>query len=461
MNKKIIVLLSLVLTLFLSLAVYISVFGVTKAKTLKKSVYNQRLYAQEQKVMRGTIYDKNGTVLAESRAEGGENVRVYPYGKLYTHVIGYDSKTYGKTKIELSYNDYLSGANELAQTINLMTAVSGALPTGMDVTLTIDHELQSYAADVLGRKNGSIIVLDPATGAVRAMVSYPTFDPNPKAMADEWGTLTEREDAPFVARAVGGLYAPGSTWKIVTAAAAIEHGLGEETFEDEGSVFIGGREYTNSNGASFGSLTLREAFAVSSNVVFALLGDRMGTSGTDIYERFSLGRDIRFDIPLTTSYLSNQGHMGKTDIASTAIGQGQLLVTPLYMTMVASCIAQGGRMPEPYLVERVEKGNMRAYQAKTKSQRVISEDTAGRIRDMMALCVSEGTGKSASVSGLSVFGKTGTAQNETDKSHDWFIGFAENGAGDCAVVCVMLEYNGEGSGTSAAMAGRIFQKYFN
>ncbi len=461
MNKKIIILLSLVLLLFLSLTVYLSVFGVTKAKTFKKSVYNQRLYAEEQKVMRGTIYDKSGTVLAESRKEGEEIVRVYPYGKLYTHVIGYDSKTYGKTKIELSYNDYLSGGNELSKTINLMGAVSGKTPTGMDVILTVDHELQSYAEDVLGKKNGSIIVLEPATGAVRAMVSHPTFEPSSKALDNEWGTLTEGEDAPFVARAVSGLYAPGSTWKIVTAAAAIEQGLGEETFDDEGRVFIAGREYTNSHETSFGTLTLSEAFAASSNVVFALLGDRMGERGTDIYEQFLLGKDIRFDIPLATSYLANRKHMSKTDIASTAIGQGQLLVTPLYMTLVASIIASDGRMMEPYLVERVEKDGMRAYQAKPKGQRILEEDTARRIKDMMALCVSEGTGRSASVPGISVFGKTGTAQNETDQSHDWFVGFAENEAGQCVAVCVMLEYNGEGSNVSAAMAGRIFRKCFN
>ena len=149
--------------------------------------------------------------------------------------------------------------------------------------------------------------------------------------------------------------------------------------------------------------------------------------------------------------------MSTADVASTSIGQGRLMVTPLYMTMVGSVFANGGTMVKPYLVESIDKGNVNAYKAKRKVlAEPVSAYVAGEVKDMMASCVGEGTGGQANVSGLKVYGKTGTAQNETEKSHDWFVGFAENDEGESVTVCVMFEYNGQGSSVSARCAGKIF-----
>lgn len=458
MNKKIIVVLSVILFLFLSLCVYLTYFGVFSAPKLEKSVYNQRLYQKEEKIKRGTIYDREGTVLAESKMEEGGQKRIYPYGKIYTHVIGYTSKTYGRSKIELEYNDYLTGSNEIGQAMNLATALSGGEKNGFDMTLTIDNKLQQYAYDLMGGKNGCIIVMDNKTGAVRAMASNPTFDPSAESLIKNWEELAESDDAPFVSRAVSGLYAPGSTWKMITASAAVEKGLADKEYDDEGKAVIGGREYENSGGKAYGKVDLKGAFLHSSNVVFAELGTEMGKDALSIYERFLLGDDIKFDIPLSVSTLSDKIYtMSTADLASTSIGQGKLMVTPLYMTMVGSVFANDGAMVKPYLVESIDKGSINAYRAKKKIlAEPVSSYVAGQVKDMMASCVREGTGGQADVYGLKVYGKTGTAQNETDKSHDWFVGFAENDSGESVTVCVMFEYNGQGSSVSARTAGKIF-----
>lgn len=460
MNKKIIIVLSVILLLFLTLAVYLTYFGVFKADELEKSVYNQRLYENEDKVRRGTVLDKNGTVLAKSEMTDEGRKRVYPYGRLYTHVIGYSSKVYGRSKLELAYNDYLAGTNELGQALNLASVMSGDEKSGFDITLTVDNALQQYAYELLGGKNGSIILMDTASGAVLAMASTPSFDPSEESLEKNWEELAESDNAPFVARATNGLYAPGSTWKTLTAVAAIEAGLENNEYEDEGKTVIGGREYVNSGGKAYGTVDLVGAFKYSSNVVFARLGTELGKSGLSVYERFLLGKDIDFDLPTAKSTLSDKpSQMGETDFASTAIGQGKLAVTPLYMTMVASVFANGGEMVEPYIVQSIDKGSVNAFTAKKKILATpVSYSVAEKVKEMMRACVTEGTGGQANVSGLKVYGKTGTAENETDKTHDWFIGFAENDYGEGVTVCVMLEYNGQGSSVSAKIAGRLLAR---
>ena len=443
--------------LFMTMVVYLSVFGVTEAKKLEKSVYNQRLSDKENQIQRGSIYDKNGVLLAESKAENGKRVRVYPYGSLYTHLIGYNSEIYGKSKLELSYNEYLTGESAIGTAMNIASAVTGEEKRGMDLVLTVDHRLQKYSSDVLGNKKGCIIVMDAESGGIRAMVSKPTFEPGEPKLSEGWGGLTERDDSPFLARATGGLYAPGSTWKTVSAVPIIEKGLENEIFNDEGKITVGGREYQNSKEKAYGEITLKEAFYKSSNVYFAKMGSSMGKEALSVYDEFLLGKNIDFDFPLTDSVLSDKiSKMSETDIASTSIGQGKLMVTPLYMTMIASSVANGGEMILPYLVEKAGRGNVKAYEGRRKVlANPIDTETSEKLKEMMALCVSEGTGRAASVSGIKVYGKTGTAQNETDKSHDWFIGFAENDEGEKSVICVMLEYNGVGSSEAASMAGRV------
>jgi peptidoglycan glycosyltransferase len=321
----------------------------------------------------------------------------------------------------------------------------------------MDHDLQKDSSEFLGNKKGCIIVMDAYSGKIRAMVSKPTFNPSEPYLSETWGDLTEREDSPFLSRATAGLYAPGSTWKIVTSAAIIENGYEEEMVLDEGKIILGGREYKNSKEKEYGEIGLDVAFPESSNVYFAKLGSIMGKKGLSVYKNFLLGESLSFDIPIADSLLMDKvSSMSEADIASTSIGQGKLMVSPFYMCMVASSIANKGEMVMPYMVEKAGRGPVISYEGKRNVvANPIKGETADKIAELMALCVEEGTGAGAKVPGLSVYGKTGTAQNETEKSHDWFLGFAENDEGEKTVICVMLEYNGVGSSEAASMAGRV------
>lgn len=461
MNKKIIVLLTFISALFLSLAIYLSVFSIVEAPKLKESVYNQRLN-DETKILRGSIYDKNGVILAKSEEVEGEIKRIYPYGSLYTHIIGYSNKTYGKTNLELSYNNYLLAKDDLSSALSVTSSIFGETDgqRGFDLYLTIDHKMQTYAKDILKGKNGSIIMLD-SDGAVISMYSNPTFDPSGEELMLNFKALSEDETSPFLSRATQGLYAPGSTWKILTSAMAIEEGLDGETFNDEGKIILGGREYQNFDGKEYGEITLGEAFSKSSNVVFASLGAKMGKDGLSIYDRFLLGKDLKFDIPIEKSVLAdNINKMSEADIASTSIGQGKLMVTPLYMAMVGSAIANDGEMVMPYLVSYAKNGSFRVKEAKREViANPISAEVSAKIKEMMRLSVTDGTSANANLIDCLVYGKTGTAQNETDKSHDWFLGFAEKGD-EKVTILVMLEYNGEGSYVSANLAKKMLSMYF-
>ena len=275
-NKKILHVLIAVCLLFLSLTVYLTYFVLFPSAEVAKSPYDRRLWKKEDSVMRGTIYDKDGEKLAYSQMDGDTQVRVYPYGGLYTHVIGFNSRTYGKSQLELKFNDQLTGEGGLGAVVSLADRLSGGEKRGADLHLTIDHDLQSVASAQLGKRNGAVVAMNPKTGAVEVMVSTPTYDPSAAALKENWPSLAEREDAPFLNRATSGLYAPGSTFKVVTAAAAIEQNLADESFVDEGSVTIGGKEFVNQGGRVHGEIDVTRGFALSSNVVFTQLAAQMG-----------------------------------------------------------------------------------------------------------------------------------------------------------------------------------------
>ncbi|MCL2165248.1 MAG: penicillin-binding transpeptidase domain-containing protein, partial [Oscillospiraceae bacterium] len=422
---------------------------------------------------------------------GGGNAatgaRVYPFKEMYAHVIGYNSPVYGKSRLESSFDDYLSGSGAVSSLLGIRDFIMGDRRRGVDLTLTLDHELQAKAYELLSGRAGAVVAIDPKTGEVLALASLPYFDPNESALAETWTTLQESENAPFLSRATMGLYSPGSTFKAVTAAAAVEKQFDGQMFNDNGSVTIDGRIFNNSQGKVNGRIDVTSAFAVSSNVVFSQLGVEIGEDGLrDIVSRFCIGTSIPFDIELTTSrfnYDVNEG-MSAVDLASVGIGQGKLQVTPMQMALVAATIANGGVLLEPYLVKSADISmtgeensplsiglpalnidpveiprNLSLYNKSAATKRaVLSPDTAAKVRDMMIACVGSGTGRSAALSNISVAGKTGTAQNELtdrlrDKEHSWFIAFAP--ADDPKIaVAVILEYNGVSGGEACGPIAR-------
>ncbi len=463
-NKKIISVLVIMSVLFLSVFVYLTYFTLFKADSLISSNYNRRLWEKEDSVLRGSIYDRSGTLLAKSEVDDeGNQKRIYPYGSLYAHVIGYNSRTYGKTNLELSFNDYLLKTESLSEIIQYGMDDS-PMKRGCDLVTTVDHTLMEIAKENMRGKNGAVVAVDPKTGEVLCLYSNPSFDPNEDSLTENWADLSVDEDSPFLPRATKGLYAPGSTFKIATAASAIENGLYDFEVDDEGSVKIDGRTFRNSGGKAYGKIDLISGFKYSSNVMFSLLGTKLGAEKLKAAaEDFMITEKMPFDISTSSSGWKYKD-MSETELASVGIGQGKLLTTPLNMAMVASSIANGGIMMKPYLVQKaVSLNGVESYSASPEAlKRTVPASVAAELSDYMLACVESGTGANARIKGVKVAGKTGTAQNEKDgKDHAWFVGFAPKDDPQIAVA-VFQEYSGSSGGAACApIAAKIMQSWLN
>ncbi len=459
-NRRIVHVLILMCFLFLSIIIYLTYFEIFEKDRILSSSYNRRQWEQEDTTRRGSILDRNGTVLAYSKGDGSKQERTYPYGRLYSQVIGYNSRTYGKSQLEAQYNNELLNIWEFSPITGLRNLLEGEKKTGNNLYLTLDHKLQKKADQLLGSRKGAIVVMRPKTGEVLAMVSKPDFEPGSAKLEQNWQEMVEAEDHPFLPRATQGLYAPGSTFKVLISAAALENGVGLGNYDDKGSIVIDGMKISNYGKEANGNIDMSGALAVSSNVVFSQIGVELGEKNLrDIASRAGMNRDIPFDINAGVSRFPYKT-MGKTDLAAVGIGQGRLQVTPLFMAMIASGIANDGVIMRPYLVERVVSPNdavIRTTQQEMFS-RLTSPEIAAEVNIMMQGVVKTGTGKSAAIKGIKVAGKSGTAENELsgiqkNKEHAWFISFAP--ADDPQVaVAVVLEYGGSTGGRAAAPIAR-------
>lgn len=465
-NTKIIHIFIVIGILFITIAAYLTFFELFGKESIMTNSYNKRLYADDNKIVRGEIYDRNGEKLAYTIKESDTMKRIYPFNELYAHVIGYNSRTYGKTLLEAKYNDILLGNDSLGYINKAESLIKGNDKTGNTITLTIDHKLQKLSKELLGSKKGAIVAIDPKTGEILSMISTPDFNPNEDILSKDWESISKDQSSPLLPRATIGLYPPGSTFKVVTAVSAITNGLGDTTFNDEGTVVIDGKTFSNYNEKSYGEENLKDALTVSSNVYFSQLAQLIGADNLITTSEKS-GINIKFDFDLSLAK-SNIGtkDMGKTELAATGIGQGKLMVTPLQMAMIASGIANDGVIMKPYIVEEVNSQNGTSLK-KTSPQKLYDftdKTTADTVTDMMVQVVSTGTGKAAKLENISVAGKTGTAQNEksilgSGYDHAWFIGFAP--ADDPKIaVSIILEYQDKGGGKAAApIAHELFKTW--
>ena len=416
-NKRIIRVLIAISLLFLALVTYLLWFNMFRAKDVYTNSYNKRQWESEQQVQRGEIYSQDGVLLAETEIDGDARIRKYPKGRLYSHIIGYCSQVYGKTQLEMSHDDDLIGKGTISLTLN-------EIKHGNNLNLTINDELQEYAYEQLDGRDGAIVAMEPTTGQILAMVSLPDF--NPETIEKDWPSMMEDENSPFLARATQGLYPPGSTYKIVTAAGVYDNGMTTETFDDEGLFKKDDVTVYNYNKESFGKLDIKTAFEVSSNYVFCTLGYEMGADAVKAEaEKFGVNKSFDFDIPVSQSQIQYK-KMTDLDGALVSIGQGGLVMTPLHVAMMASAVANNGKMMKPYLVETVttENGTVIGQTKPSVLYDSIGTACADYIEDMMIGVVEDGTGTGAQISGITVAGKTGTAENETDKDHAWFVGYA-------------------------------------
>ena len=465
-NKKIIKVLIAICSLFLVLIVYLTYLQVFKSKEMIQNSYNRRQYQADETTVRGKIFDRNGTVLAYSEEKDKEQHRIYPYGSIYSHVIGYNSKVYGRSLLEAAYNNYLLGLDEYTKVFGLFSSSDKDTKEGNSLSLTIDHDLQKLAHELLGSRNGAVVAFDPKTGEILVLVSKPDFDTNAESMEKSWKAMIESQQAPFLPRATQGLYAPGSTYKIVTSAAVIENRLDGIKFNDKGVITIDGKKISNSKGKANGEIDLQKALAVSSNVVFAQLGVKLGQEKLiEMSNRVCFGSDIPFDIPVSKSLFPYQ-KMEQNDMAAIAMGQGKILVSPLHMAMITSGIANDGVIMKPFLVSSIVSSDGKRVKTTKPDEfrKIMEQSVANRVKKMMQEVVESGTGKKAAISGINVAGKTGTAENELtaqtkNKEHAWFVGFAPVENPQIAVT-VILEYSGSSGGAIAApIAQKVMVEY--
>lgn len=457
LNKRIIIVMMSVCSLFLITVIYLTYFMLFQAKDIANSTFNQRIWEKEEKVLRGEIVDRTGIVLAESEETEKGQKRNYPYNELYAHTIGYSNRTYGKTGIELKYNSYLLKTESVLDTIKRKDTKIKSLQNGAKIELTLDHEMTKLAASQMRGANGSVVAINPKTGEVYCMYSNPAFNPNEKYLTENWDSLSTQENSPFVNRSTQGRYAPGSTFKVVTGAAAIELGYGDFVVNDEGSVIVGGHRFKNAGEKSYGEITMKEAIKYSSNVFFASISQKIKKASFQyIADEFYITKKIPFDIDINSSKLDFDD-MDAAEIAATAIGQGKLQVAPINMALAACGIANNGVIMKPYMVNRAffENGDTIFRQKPSVLSKPIKSQTSKKLTEYMVECVNGGTGRGARVSGITVAGKTGTAENEKkNKTHAWFICFAPAENPQIAI-CVMKEYSGGGGSSCAPIAANL------
>lgn len=457
-SKRIIVVLVAMCILFLSLIAYISYFQIFQAEKIKNNSYNKRLWIDEEKTLRGSILDRNGEVLVYSEKREDSQVRHYNYGRLYSHVIGYSYREYGKTGLELKYNNALLDINE-NQAINEFQNMVSDKTEGNDLKLTIDHGLQQKARELLSGKKGSIIAMNPVSGEIYAMVSAPDFDAD--NLRNDWMSISESPDSPLLNRATQGLYPPGSIFKIIPAIALIKSPEVDESYSCTGQTTIDGYTISDYNQKAHGDIRLKQALVSSCNTYFAEKSVAVGKEKLgEVADSFQINKEIDFDLPVKVSSFPHKGKMGETEIAASAIGQGKVEVTPLNMLMVASTVANKGEMISPSIVKNVisKDGKIKNKTQKNVIGNPIGIAMSEEIKEYMVSVVEEGTGKAAAISGVSVAGKTGTAENKSENSHAWFMGFAPADEPKVSVV-VLLEEEGSTGGTSAAPIAREIMQY--
>ncbi|SFG36870.1 peptidoglycan glycosyltransferase [Desulfotomaculum arcticum] len=413
-----------------------------------------RIAARENMIQRGTIFDREGRVLARSvpQTDGGF-VREYSLGSYASHIIGYYSIKAGSAGLEKTRASVLLGLNEGNPFYSLMNRVTGKPGVGNDMILTIDADLQQYVATLLDGQKGAAVVLNPATGEILASASYPRFDP---AKVTDY---LNQPDSPLLDRALQGAYPPGSIFKIVTAAGILTDlpGMTDETIQCNGELEVNG--FILKDNAVHGNVDFKEAFTRSCNVAFGRYGLALGAK--DFVKQagaFGIGVSPDFPLPLYQGYLPRVDELDGPALASSAIGQGKVLVSPLQAALVAGAVANGGEIMKPYLISRYSgPGGFEKTFKPEKWLVPMTPAVAGVLKDEMIAVVQSGTGKAAALPGITVAGKTGSAENPHGQSHAWFVGFAP-AEQPRVVVAVVLENQGSGGAKAAPLAGEILRR---
>ncbi|HEU4449087.1 MAG TPA: penicillin-binding protein 2 [Gaiellaceae bacterium] len=458
-----------------------------RAPDLEARQGNPGLVVRELEIRRGLVYASDGrTVLARNRRRELEDGRVwwlrrYPRGELAAHAVGYSTVARSRTGLEESLNDFLTGSNANLSTIidATLDRLRGLTREGNDVITTLDLRAQETAMQALASSCGAAVALEPATGRVLALASTPSFDPN--LVEDDFRQIERIEGActpaaPLLDRATAGLFTPGSTFKVVTAAAALDTGTFRPTseFDDPGyCVEYGQRVFNYSDQGTpsgFGRVTLAQAVENSINSVFCNIGKELGADVVlDYAERFGFYDRPPLELPsdeVAISGLYREGRLyrpddpNQVDPGRLAFGQERLLATPLQMALVAAGVANDGVVMEPTLVDRIlaPDGDVVERFGASEWKEAIKPSTAAELTAMMTAVVASGTATSAQIPGVEVAGKTGTAETGVaGRNNTWFIAFAPARSPEVAVAVTLTDQAGTGGSTAAPIAKAIME----
>jgi len=474
--------------LLVAFAVLIGMAGyrqVVAADDYRDDPRNLRVAAGRTGRERGTIITSDGEIVAASEANPDDPLgfrRTYPHGDLYSHVVGYATLLFGSTGLEGSHSADLVSDRD-ATISGVITAILGGDLRPSGLRLTIDHALQTVAREALGDQRGAIVALDPATGAVLAMVSTPGFDPNellgPTA-ATAGEALQSDPSEPLLNRATAATYAPGSTFKVITTAAALQSGVASSGTEypDTAELELPGSTATISNFdggvcTTGTSVSLADAFTRSCNTIFGMVGMQVGAEDlVGAAEGFGFNLEPPLDLPTAPSMIpdADSFEFDLPAVAQSAIGQRDVRATPLEMALVAAAVANGGEIMEPFLIEEVfnADGIVERTTEPVVWRRAISPATAATLTDLMERVVTAGSGRRAAVPGVRLAGKTGTAEVPDGAPHAWFIGFGPVGSDDVPqiAIAVLVESGGDvgesasGGTVAAPIAKALFAEFF-
>lgn len=443
---------------------YTCYYAITNQQEMINNSYNGRQELLISQNTRGTIYASGGQVLAETQTdENDKETRVYPYDNLFAHAVGYASN--GKFGIEASANYYLINSNAKLSD-KVASDVAGIKYPGDSVVTTLDVGLQEVAFQSLGVYKGAIIVSEPSTGKILAMVSKPDYNPN--EIDDIWDDLINDKDSTVLLnRVTQGLYPPGSTFKIVTALEYIRENpdtYNQYTYQCNGKYTSGQDTINCYHGSVHGYEDFTKSFAKSCNASFANIGMQLDrTRFNDTLTDLLFNQDLPVSFAYNRSKLTVGEGTSDSDIMQAAIGQGTTQITPLHLNMITCAIANKGMLMKPYMVDYVKnnEGNIIKQFSPDSFKRLMSEEEAAALTDLMREVVETGTGTKLSGLSYTAAGKTGSAEysNVKTESHAWFTGFAP---AEEPEVCVTIIIEGAGSGGDYAVpiARRLFNEYF-
>lgn len=445
------------LIVFCAVPFYVGYWAIVRGPGLKAHPLNKRAEARMRMIKPGRLLSRDGEeILGRERTERGEWRSSYPSPLTFCHLTGYNAQS----PLRSALRSALLGTGEYADPV---ASLMGMQAVGNDVELTVDADAQRAARRGLAGERGAVVALDPSTGEVLVLASAPTYDPSQVTQSEEaWDLFTTNPDSPELNRALQGLYPPGSIFKPITAAAALEAGAAavDTEYTCRGEVEIDGFTLRCWKEGGHGELQMGEAMAQSCNVYFGQLGEAVGAEELVRYARgtglFGKPKLALPESAMKASRIRSGGNVGPAGAASLAIGQGDLLITPFAAAQLASAVANGGTLMKPQLVKAVlsPDGEALTHLRPAKQVQAFRSSTAKLLAGMMERAVESGTATAAQLAPVRVAGKTGSAQNPEGAAHAWFIGFAPVESPRIAVA-VIVEHGGSGGAVAAPIAREV------